>query len=61
MPEIVGAMAEATRALRVGALDAYGPFGGFKNSGFEREGGTEALADYTESQAILLPAKGDSS
>jgi aldehyde dehydrogenase (NAD+) len=39
-----------------GALDAYGPFGGFKNSGFGREGGTEALADYTESQTILLPA-----
>lgn len=27
-----------------GALDAYGPFGGFKNSGFGREGGAEALA-----------------
>ena len=40
-----------------GALDAYGPFGGFKNSGVGREGGTEALADYTESQTILLPAQ----
>jgi aldehyde dehydrogenase (NAD+) len=40
-----------------GALDAYAPFGGFKNSGFGREGGTEALADYTESQTILLPAQ----
>ena len=40
-----------------GALDAYGPFGGFKNSGFGREGGAEALADYTESQTILLPAQ----
>jgi aldehyde dehydrogenase (NAD+) len=39
-----------------GALDAYGPFGGFKDSGIGREGGAEALADYTESQTILLPA-----
>ncbi|MCU1615633.1 MAG: aldehyde dehydrogenase [Frankiales bacterium] len=38
-----------------GALDAYGPFGGFKNSGIGREGGPEALADYTEYQTILLP------
>ena len=40
-----------------GALDAYGPFGGFKNSGFGREGGTEALDDYTESQTIILPGQ----
>ena len=40
-----------------GPLDAYGPFGGFKNSGFGREGGTEALDDYTEPQTILLPAQ----
>jgi aldehyde dehydrogenase (NAD+) len=40
-----------------GALDAYGPFGGFKNSGFGREGGSEALDDYTESQTILLPSQ----
>jgi len=33
-----------------GALDAYGPFGGFKNSGFGREG-------YTESQTIILPGQ----
>jgi aldehyde dehydrogenase (NAD+) len=39
------------------ALDAYGPFGGFKNSGFGREGGTEALDDYTESQTIILPGQ----
>jgi aldehyde dehydrogenase (NAD+) len=38
-----------------GALDAFGPFGGFKNSGIGREGGPEALADYTEYQTILLP------
>jgi aldehyde dehydrogenase (NAD+) len=38
-----------------GALDAYGPFGGFKNSGLGREGGAEALADYTETQTIVLP------
>ena len=37
-----------------GALDAYGPFGGFKNSGYGREGGTEALDDYTECQTIIL-------
>jgi aldehyde dehydrogenase (NAD+) len=40
-----------------GALDAYGPFGGFKSSGFGREGGAEALDDYTEPQTILLPAQ----
>jgi aldehyde dehydrogenase (NAD+) len=38
-----------------GPLDAYGPFGGFKNSGFGREGGAEALDDYTEPQTIILP------
>jgi len=36
------------------ALDAYGPFGGFKSSGYGREGGVEALDDYTESQTIIL-------
>ena len=40
-----------------GPLDAYGPFGGFKNSGLGREGGTEALDDYTECQTIILPAQ----
>jgi aldehyde dehydrogenase (NAD+) len=40
-----------------GPLDAYGPFGGFKNSGIGREGGHEALDDYTECQTILLPAQ----
>jgi aldehyde dehydrogenase (NAD+) len=40
-----------------GPLDAYGPFGGFKNSGIGREGGTEALDDYTECQTIILPAQ----
>jgi aldehyde dehydrogenase (NAD+) len=40
-----------------GPLDAYGPFGGFKNSGYGREGGSEALDDYTECQTILLPAQ----
>jgi aldehyde dehydrogenase (NAD+) len=38
-----------------GALDTYGPFGGFKQSGIGREGGPEALASYTEFQTILLP------
>ena len=40
-----------------GPLDAYGPFGGFKNSGLGREGGTEALDDYTECQTIILPGQ----
>ncbi len=40
-----------------GPLDAYGPFGGFKNSGYGREGGPEALDDYTETQTIILPAQ----
>jgi aldehyde dehydrogenase (NAD+) len=40
-----------------GALDVYGPFGGFKQSGFGREGGPESLASYTELQSIILPKK----
>jgi acyl-CoA reductase-like NAD-dependent aldehyde dehydrogenase len=40
------------------ALDAYGPFGGFKSSGYGREGGTEALDDYTECQTIIVRASG---
>jgi aldehyde dehydrogenase (NAD+) len=40
-----------------GPLDAYGPFGGFKNSGIGREGGAEALDDYTEPQTIILPGQ----
>jgi aldehyde dehydrogenase (NAD+) len=36
-------------------LDAYGPFGGFKQSGIGREGGPEALDAYTEYQTIVLP------
>jgi aldehyde dehydrogenase (NAD+) len=39
-----------------GALDAYGPFGGFKQSGIGREGGPEALHEYTEYQTIVLSA-----
>ena len=38
-----------------GPLDAYGPFGGFKQSGVGREGGPEAITAYTEYQTILLP------
>ncbi|MDT4931198.1 MAG: aldehyde dehydrogenase [Pseudonocardiales bacterium] len=38
-----------------GALDVFGPFGGFKDSGIGREGGPEALSSYTELQTILLP------
>jgi len=40
-----------------GALDIRGPFGGFKQSGFGREGGPEGLTEYTEYQTILLPAQ----
>jgi aldehyde dehydrogenase (NAD+) len=40
-----------------GALDIRGPFGGFKQSGFGREGGPEGLAEYTEYQTVLLPAR----
>lgn len=39
-----------------GALDSYGPFGGFKQSGIGREGGPEVLHEYTEYQTIVLPA-----
>ena len=35
------------------ALDVYGPFGGFKQSGIGREGGPEGLAAYTDYQTIL--------
>src|SRR5260370_26464184 len=38
-----------------GALDAYAPFGGVKDSGFGPGGRAEARPDYTASQAILLP------
>ncbi|HVV08136.1 aldehyde dehydrogenase [Amycolatopsis sp.] len=43
-----------------GALDIRGPFGGFKQSGFGREGGPEGLAEYTGYQTILLPAQASS-
>jgi acyl-CoA reductase-like NAD-dependent aldehyde dehydrogenase len=35
------------------------PFGGFRNSGYGREGGSDALRDYTEAKAIMINATGE--
>lgn len=35
------------------------PFGGFRNSGYGREGGPDALLDYTETKAIMINATGE--
>jgi aldehyde dehydrogenase (NAD+) len=35
------------------------PFGGFRNSGYGREGGRDALLDYTETKAIMINATGE--
>jgi acyl-CoA reductase-like NAD-dependent aldehyde dehydrogenase len=51
------------RRVRSGAVAQNGmrldfglPFGGFKQSGFGREGGVEGLAGYLETKTILLDA-----
>jgi aldehyde dehydrogenase (NAD+) len=35
------------------------PFGGLRHSGYGREGGSEALLDYTEPKAIMINASGE--
>jgi aldehyde dehydrogenase (NAD+) len=35
------------------------PFGGFRSSGYGREGGIEALLDYTQTKAIMINATGE--
>lgn len=35
------------------------PFGGFRSSGYGREGGRDALLDYTETKAIMINATGE--
>jgi acyl-CoA reductase-like NAD-dependent aldehyde dehydrogenase len=54
------------RAMRTGTVthnifrfDPSLPFGGFKQSGIGREGGTEAIGSYTELKSILLDAPAD--
>ena len=47
----------------IGAINGYGllnsaPFGGVKSSGWGREGGTEGIAEFTETQALMLDAAG---
>ncbi len=49
------------RAVRTGAvsqnafrMDPFLPFGGFKQSGIGREGGTAGLASFTETKTVLL-------
>jgi aldehyde dehydrogenase (NAD+) len=51
------------RAVRAGTFtqnifrfDPSLPFGGFRQSGVGREGGTEGLASFTEQKSILLDA-----
>jgi (Z)-2-((N-methylformamido)methylene)-5-hydroxybutyrolactone dehydrogenase len=35
------------------------PFGGFRSSGYGREGGIDALRDYTETKALMINATGE--
>jgi aldehyde dehydrogenase (NAD+) len=50
------------RRMRTGQVEVNGnglggsPFGGFKQSGFGREGGLMGLRSYTETKAIGFPA-----
>lgn len=41
------------------ATAANVPFGGFRSSGYGREGGIDALKDYTEPKAVMINASGD--
>ncbi|MCW3474748.1 aldehyde dehydrogenase [Limobrevibacterium gyesilva] len=41
------------------ATAANVPFGGFRSSGYGREGGIEALHDYTETKAVMINATGE--
>jgi aldehyde dehydrogenase (NAD+) len=54
---------EIARRMKTGNVSVNGlqmspniPFGGFKQSGFGREGGPEGLAAFLENQAIYLPS-----
>jgi aldehyde dehydrogenase (NAD+) len=35
------------------------PFGGFKQSGYGREAGIDALKDYTETKAVMIEVGGE--
>jgi acyl-CoA reductase-like NAD-dependent aldehyde dehydrogenase len=41
------------------ATSANVPFGGFRSSGHGREGGLDALKDYTETKALMINATGE--
>lgn len=41
------------------AAAANVPFGGFRSSGYGREGGIDALKDYTEAKAVMINATGE--
>lgn len=41
------------------ATAANVPFGGFRSSGYGREGGIDALKDYTETKALMINASGE--
>lgn len=36
------------------AVSPIAPFGGFKNSGYGREGGVDAILDYTRSKTVWI-------
>ena len=38
-----------------GAFNRSAPFGGFKQSGYGREGGVHGLQEFLEAKALLLP------
>ena len=63
MTKNVDTINTVTRALKAGTVwvNAYGvlapsaPFGGYKNSGFGRENGVYALANYQQVKSVIMP------
>ncbi|KAG0597465.1 hypothetical protein M758_UG341200 [Ceratodon purpureus] len=63
MSKNVDTINNVTRALKAGTvwINAYGiltpsaPFGGYKKSGFGRENGAHALANYQQVKSVIMP------
>jgi aldehyde dehydrogenase (NAD+) len=63
MTKNVDTINTVTRALKAGTVwvNAYGvltpsaPFGGYKSSGFGRENGAYALANYQQVKSVIMP------